>query len=131
MSTDQAATNPSTTDNVPLTLINLTEKAVAEIKRSMEAANYDVNEYLVRVGIMAGGCSGFQYNFTFNKQEEVDENMDDIFHHEGVRVVIDKKSALYLDGTTVDYYDGLERRGFVFENPNAVKSCGCGSSFQA
>ena len=62
---------------------------------------------------------------------KVYEKTDSKYEYHGVPVVVDKKSALYLDGTTIDFYDGLEARGFKFDNPNAVKSCGCGSSFQA
>jgi predicted Zn-dependent protease len=68
---------------------------------------------------------------SFLAQLEADDKLDSKYDYHGVPVVVDKKSALYLDGTTVDFYDGIERRGFTFDNPNAVKSCGCGSSFQA
>ncbi len=62
---------------------------------------------------------------------QFDEKADSKTDQHGITIVVDKKSALYLDGTTVDFYDGLEKRGFTFDNPNAVKTCGCGSSFQA
>ena len=84
---------------------------------------------LLRVGVTGGGCSGFSYALGFDKS--FDDKADSKYDCHGVTVVVDKKSALYLDGTTVDFYDGLEKRGFTFENPNAVKTCGCGSSFQA
>ena len=76
-----------------------------------------------------GGCSGFSYALGFDKT--YDAAVDSKYDYHGVPVVVDKKSALYLDGTTVDFYDGIEKRGFTFDNPNAVKTCGCGSSFQA
>jgi iron-sulfur cluster assembly protein len=79
--------------------------------------------------VTGGGCSGFMYKLAFD--QEYDVVKDAKYEQHGVAIVIDKKSALYLDGTTVDFYDGLDKRGFTFENPNAVKSCGCGSSFQA
>ena len=108
--------------------IKLSEKAAGEVKRIMQEQNYGA-ETLLRVGVNGGGCSGFSYALGFDKT--YDEKADSKSDQHGVTVVVDKKSALYLDGTTVDFYEGLEKRGFTFENPNAVKSCGCGSSFQA
>lgn len=106
----------------------LTEKAASEVKRIIQDQKLG-EETLLRVGVAGGGCSGFQYSLGFDTS--FDEKADSKFHFHGVDVVVDKKSALYLDGTTVDFYDGLEKRGFTFDNPNAVKSCGCGSSFSA
>lgn len=106
----------------------LTEKAAEEVKRIMEQQNLEATNVL-RVGVAGGGCSGFSYQLGFD--DKFDAEADSKFDCHGVSVVVDKKSALYLDGTTVDFYDGIERRGFTFDNPNAVKSCGCGSSFQA
>jgi iron-sulfur cluster assembly protein len=108
--------------------IMLTEKAANEVKRIMADQKLETGTVL-RVGVTGGGCSGFSYALGFDKQ--YDETKDSKYDYHGVPVVVDKKSALYLDGTTVDFYDGIERRGFTFDNPNAVKSCGCGSSFQA
>lgn len=108
--------------------IVLTEKAAQEVKRIMDDQKLEAGTVL-RVGVTGGGCSGFSYALGFDKQ--FDDKVDSRFEYHGVPVVVDKKSALYLDGTTVDFYDGIERRGFTFDNPNAVKSCGCGSSFQA
>jgi len=108
--------------------IKLSEKAAGEVKRIMQEQNYGP-ETLLRVGVNGGGCSGFSYALGFDKT--YDEKADAKSDQHGVTIVVDKKSALYLDGTTVDFYDGLEKRGFTFENPNAVKTCGCGSSFQA
>lgn len=108
--------------------IVLTEKAAAEVKRIMEDQKLEEGTVL-RVGVTGGGCSGFSYALGFDKQ--FDDKVDSKYEYHGVPVVVDKKSALYLDGTTVDFYDGIEKRGFTFDNPNAVKSCGCGSSFQA
>jgi iron-sulfur cluster assembly accessory protein len=105
----------------------LTEKAAAEVKRIMEAQHY--SEHVLRVGVAGGGCSGFSYSLGFS--QDYDEKVDARAEFHGVPVVVDKKSALYLDGTTIDFYEGIDRRGFTFDNPNAVKSCGCGSSFQA
>jgi iron-sulfur cluster assembly protein len=106
----------------------LTEKAANEVKRIMADQKIEP-ETVLRVGVTGGGCSGFSYALGFDKK--FDEKADSKYEYHGVPVVVDKKSALYLDGTTIDFYDGLEARGFKFDNPNAVKSCGCGSSFQA
>ncbi|HVX61365.1 MAG TPA: iron-sulfur cluster assembly accessory protein [Pirellulales bacterium] len=108
--------------------VALTEKAATEVKKIMQEQKFEEGTVL-RVGVAGGGCSGFQYSLGFDKGW--DESTDSKYDFHGVTVVVDKKSALYLDGTTVDFYDGLEKRGFTFDNPNAVKSCGCGSSFQA
>ena len=106
----------------------LSEKAAKEVKRVMTEQKFADN-YVLRVGVAAGGCSGYSYSLGFD--DKVDEAADMKFEYHGVTVVVDKKSDLLLDGTTVDFYEGLERRGFTFENPNVVKSCGCGSSFSA
>ncbi len=108
--------------------IQITEAAASEIQRVMEEQNRPELKY-VRVGVVGGGCSGFQYSFDFTNA--YDETADTMTEQHGVGVVVDKKSDLFLDGTTVDFYTGLEKRGFTFNNPNAVKSCGCGSSFSA
>lgn len=106
----------------------LSERAASEVKRIMEEQKYGEGTVL-RVGVTGGGCSGFSYSLGFDTK--VDEKTDMTTEQHGVRMVVDRKSSLYLDGTTVDFYEGLDRRGFTFDNPNAVKTCGCGSSFQA
>jgi len=108
--------------------IVLTEKAANEVKRIIADQKIDP-EMVLRVGVTGGGCSGFSYSLGFDKT--YDEKTDSKYEFHGVPVVVDKKSALYLDGTTIDFYEGVEARGFKFDNPNAVKTCGCGSSFQA
>ncbi len=108
--------------------VNLTEAAAKEIKRVMSEQDRPELKY-VRIGVAGGGCSGFQYAFDFTNG--YNESEDLMTEHHGVGVVVDKKSDLFLDGTEVDFYSGLEKRGFTFKNPNAVKSCGCGSSFSA
>lgn len=107
--------------------VTLTEKAAAEVKKIMQDQKFE--NVSLRVGVVGGGCSGFQYSLGF--ASDYDDKLDTKLDCHGVTVVVDKKSALFLDGTTVDFYDGLEKRGFTFDNPNAVKSCGCGSSFSA
>jgi len=106
----------------------LTEAAAKEIKRVMSEQNREDLKF-VRVGVVGGGCSGFQYSFDFTNTW--DESADLLNEYHGVGLVVDKKSDLFLDGTEIDFYSGLEKRGFTFKNPNAVKSCGCGSSFSA
>ena len=106
----------------------ITENAVKEVKRIIEEQNLPEGTML-RVGVAGGGCSGFQYSLTFDPKH--DEVSDDLHDFHGIRVVVDKKSNLYLDGTSVDFYESIEKRGFVFNNPNATKTCGCGSSFSA
>lgn len=108
--------------------VTVTEKAVSEIKRVIEGQNMPETTCL-RIGVAGGGCSGFQYSLGFD--ENTDSTKDHISEQHGISVAVDKKSFLYLDGTTVDFHEGLEKRGFTFNNPNAVKSCGCGSSFSA
>ena len=108
--------------------LTLTESAAEKVREIREAQKIESDLFL-RVGINAGGCSGFSYSLTFDK--EFDETKDSKHEQHGVEFIVDKKSALYLDGTTVDFYNGLEKQGFTFNNPNAVKTCGCGSSFQA
>ena len=104
--------------------IKLTEAAAAEAKTYLE----DTKEKYLRIAVEGGGCSGFQYNLTV--VDDYDEKKDTLDHQHGVDVIVDKKSDLYLEGTVLDYHSDISKRGFVFNNPNATKSCGCGSSFQ-
>ena len=106
----------------------LSERAAEEVKKIITEQKLEP-ETVLRVGGTGGGCSGFSDSRGFDTT--FDDKTDAKSEQHGVTVVVDKKSALYLDGTTVDFYDGLEKRGFTFDNPNAVKTCGCGSSFQA
>ena len=107
------------------TEISLTEKALAEIKRIM-SENKVPESYGVRVGVKGGGCSGFTYTLGFDG--EVKEG-DTIIEDNEVKLFIDGKSLFYLSGTELDFSDGLNGKGFVFSNPNATKTCGCGESF--
>lgn len=106
--------------------ITLTEKAAKEVQRFLTEGDFEEGAAL-RVAVTGGGCSGF--NYSLNIVADYDASKDNKTEQHGVPVVVDKKSDLYLDGTTVDYHDGLEQRGFSFHNPNAQKTCGCGSSF--
>ncbi|MDB4670884.1 MAG: iron-sulfur cluster insertion protein ErpA [Pirellulaceae bacterium] len=107
--------------------IVLTEKAAKEVQRAMDEQDRD--DVMLRIGVKGGGCSGFQYALDFD--DTVNEEADMKIEQHGVTVVVDKKCLLYLEGTTLDYYESIEHRGFTFDNPNVTKSCGCGSSFQA
>ena len=104
-------------------IINLSESAKEELKRLLEK-EIEKKEG-VRLSLLAGGCSGLSYHMEFDNKKEKDL-VDDCG---GIKVIIDPKSALYINGITVDYQGGLQGRGFVFTNPNATKSCGCGTSF--
>lgn len=106
-------------------VINLSQKAKEELARllKIEANNPDG----VRLSLLAGGCSGLSYNLEFGKIKENDLIAD----HGGIKIFVDPKSALYLYGVTLDFQGGLTGKGFIFDNPNAKKSCGCGTSFSA
>ena len=106
--------------------VSLTEKAADEVKKIITEQNLPEGTVL-RVGVKGGGCSGFAYSLNF---DTATNERDRVIEIHGVKLAVEKKFDPYLDGTVVDFYDGLEKRGFVFENPNVVKSCGCGSSFQ-
>jgi iron-sulfur cluster assembly protein len=103
----------------------ITEKALGEVRKIMSANNIP-ETYGLRVGVKGGGCSGLSYSLGFDKEAR---ETDKILTKEGIQLFIDPKSLFYLSGTELDYTDGLNGRGFVFNNPNAAKTCGCGSSF--
>ena len=116
-------------------MVTLTELAAREVKGIIERQDETAKEegkeaphLYLRVGVKGGGCSGF--NYSLDLTETVGEN-DEIWNQHGVDVVCDPKSFIYLDGTTVDFKDEVMGRGFVFNNPNATGTCGCGSSFSA
>jgi iron-sulfur cluster assembly protein len=106
--------------------IVLTEKAAGEVKRIAADQAADSPLYL-RVRVVGGGCSGFQHKLDLD--ENVNEKLDEVYELLGVKIVVDKRSALYLDGVTVDFHDDLNKRGFSVSNPHAKTTCGCGSSF--
>ena len=123
------ATEPVTLgvkDTTKTAPIVLTEKAAAEVKRIVAEQDQKEKLYL-RVRVVGGGCSGFQHKLDLDPA--VNEKLDEVFELSGVAVVIDKRSALYLSGVTVDFHDDLNKRGFSVSNPNAKTTCGCGSSF--
>jgi iron-sulfur cluster assembly protein len=105
--------------------IELTAKAAEEIGKIKEE-NGIPQSHILRIGVKGGGCSGLSYVLAF---EESQREGDILIEDKGVKVLVDEKSLTYLQGTVLDYTDGLNGRGFVFNNPMATKSCGCGSSF--
>jgi iron-sulfur cluster assembly protein len=106
----------------------LTETAAREIKSIIQQQELDTDKVRLRVGVKGGGCSGFSYILDLT---ETQKDTDELFEMHGVKIIVDPKSLLYLSGVTVDFRDELMGRGFVFSNPNATSSCGCGSSFSA
>ncbi len=104
--------------------INFTAKAVEMVKDAMAREN--LTGYGIRIGVVGGGCSGFQYSMDF---ENAEKDGDSVYEHEGVKLFIDPMSSMYLQGVTVDYVVGLQGAGFKFTNPNARNTCGCGQSF--
>lgn len=112
--------------------VQLTDRAATEVRRIV--ANKQIPaEFGLRVGVKGGGCSGMSYVLGFDKRRDHDLafDLDGDGADTPITVFMDKRHGLYLMGTTVDYHDGLNARGFVFENPNATQTCGCGSSFAA
>ncbi|MBI4909316.1 MAG: iron-sulfur cluster assembly accessory protein [Acidobacteria bacterium] len=106
--------------------VQVTPKAVAKIRAAF--AREGVSEGGLRLGVLGGGCSGLSYQFKF---EPKCRPTDHVFDYDGVKVFIDPKSMVFLDGMTLDWKDSLIQSGFVFENPHAKRSCGCGTSFSA
>jgi iron-sulfur cluster assembly protein len=106
-------------------MLTLTERAIKEVRRILSEQNLPTGTVL-RVGVKGGGCSGFSYTLGFDDQVS---DVDQIYDENGVKVAVDPKSFLYLNGTELDFEESLMGRGFKFGNPNASKSCGCGESF--
>ena len=105
----------------------MTEKAVKEIKRLQATEAGSAPNTNLRVMVVGGGCSGMSYKLGFETKELTPD--DKVFEQDGVKLVIDNKSFLYLSGTELDFSDGLNGTGFTFNNPNAKRTCGCGTSF--
>ena len=107
-------------------MIKVANSAKDQVSSLMKNDGYDpINDY-VRVGVKSGGCSGLSYDLKFdnNYSEE-----DKVYEDNNIKIIVDKKSLLYLIGTTLEYFGGLNGKGFVFNNPNAQRTCGCGESF--
>lgn len=107
-------------------MIKVSETAKKKVVELMTEEGYDAITDYVRVGVKSGGCSGLSYDLKFDKAQA---DGDKVFEDNGVKIIIDKKSFLYLIGTTLEYSGGLNGTGFVFNNPNANRTCGCGESF--
>ncbi|MCC7261216.1 MAG: iron-sulfur cluster insertion protein ErpA [Candidatus Latescibacteria bacterium] len=107
-------------------MVTVTDSAADKIRTMLDSQGHP--EYGLRMGVVGGGCSGFQYRLAF---ETAAADMDQIIEVNGVRLFIDPKSCLYLNGVRLDYIDGLMGAGFKIENPNARSTCGCGESFSA
>jgi iron-sulfur cluster assembly protein len=106
-------------------IVTLTPRAAVEIRKIKEENNIPQSHSL-RLGVKGGGCSGLTYVLAFDEQPK---DRDTVYEREGITICIDPKSRFYLSGTTLDFSDGLNGRGFVFNNPQAAKTCGCGHSF--
>ncbi len=113
-------------DTQTATGVILTESAAREIRTIVQQQELDVDKIRLRVGVKGGGCSGFSYLLDLTESQK---DTDELFEQHGIKVIVDPKSLLYLGGTTIDFKDEIMGRGFVFQNPNANTSCGCGSSF--
>ena len=107
-------------------MIKVSETAKKKVVQLMTEEGFDAAKDFVRVGVKSGGCSGLSYDLKFDDKSEAE---DKIFEDNAIRIIVDKKSFLYLIGTTLEYSGGLNGRGFVFNNPNAQRTCGCGESF--
>ena len=107
-------------------MIKVSNTAKVKVIELMKDEGFNYNTDFVRVGVKSGGCSGLSYDLKFDKQKEEE---DKVFVDNDVKIIVDKKSFLYLIGTTLEYSGGLNGTGFVFNNPNANRTCGCGESF--
>lgn len=107
-------------------MIKVSEQAKNKVVELMKEDGFNPSSDFVRVGVKSGGCSGLSYDLKFDNNTEED---DKIFEDNGVKIIVDKRSFLYLVGTTLEYSGGLNGTGFVFNNPNANRTCGCGESF--
>jgi iron-sulfur cluster assembly protein len=107
-------------------MISISDSALKQLASLIQADGKNTTDTFVRVGLQSGGCSGLSYDLTFDEQKK---ETDQSFAFEGITLLVDKKSLLYLVGTTLEYSSGLNGKGFVFQNPNATRTCGCGESF--
>jgi len=105
-------------------MLQLTDTAASKVKEIMTQQNPAPNA--LRVAVVGGGCSGFSYHMAFDSQENPSDN---VYQFDGLKVLVDQMSEMYLDGVQIDYIESLEGAGFKFNNPNVKSTCGCGSSF--
>lgn len=129
MSPVDPAAPADTETSKPSRGVQLTERAALEIQRVIKEQGFPVDSTWVRIGAKGGGCSGFTYVLDFDQNGPTE--FDLTFEMHGVNVVVDKKSEFFMGGTELDFNDGLLDRGFVFKNPLASGTCGCGTSFSA
>ena len=106
-------------------MIFISDKAKTRVENIIERDKLS-DDHFVRVSVTSGGCSGLSYNMSFDNENK---KGDEVFEDNGMKLVADAKSILYLLGTTLDFSDGLDGKGFYFDNPNASRTCGCGESF--
>ena len=106
-------------------MVELTPIAVSKVKEILQQQNPQPTG--LRVAVVGGGCSGFSYHMAFENQ--MNENADNVYEFEGLKVMVDQMSEMYLDGITIDYVETIEGSGFKFNNPDVKSTCGCGSSF--
>ncbi len=126
--TTQTVAAPDASTPAPVKGIQVTDRAVEKIRAAMAKEGISPEQGGLRLGVQGGGCSGLTYNIRFDTQPR---ERDRIFQFGGIRVFVDPKSFIYLHGMILDYQETLMQQGFVFVNPNAQKSCGCGTSFSA
>jgi iron-sulfur cluster assembly protein len=107
-------------------MIKVSDQAKLKAIQLMTEEGFNAENDFIRVGVKSGGCSGLEYVLKFDKEKN---ETDQIFEDNGVKIIIEKKSILYLAGTILEYSGGLNGKGFVFNNPNAARTCGCGESF--
>ncbi|HKK26014.1 MAG TPA: iron-sulfur cluster assembly accessory protein [Gracilimonas sp.] len=107
--------------------LTVTDRAISRINEIRQEKQVSESAIL-RVGVVSGGCSGLTYDLDFDNESEIKDN-DKLFNIDGVKILIDMRSFLYLAGTELDYTDGLNGQGFHFKNPNATRTCSCGESF--
>lgn len=129
MSDVAAKTPEAPADKKPQRGVVLTERAAKEILRVIAEQGFPADSTWVRIGAKGGGCSGFTYVLDFDRTGPTE--FDLTYPQHGVNVIVDKKSEFFMGGTMLDFNDGLLDRGFVFKNPQATGSCGCGTSFSA
>ncbi|MDR8394374.1 iron-sulfur cluster assembly accessory protein [Aliifodinibius sp. S!AR15-10] len=114
-------TSKTTTEG---TKVSLTERAARQVRKIKEDEDLD-DELFLRMAVEGGGCSGLSYKLGFDFKTDDDA----VFESHDIEIIVDKKHLMYLEGISIDYPDGLDARGFTFDNPNAEETCGCGSSF--
>ena len=107
-------------------MIKVTSDARIKVSQLMQEEGFNPDVDYIRVGVKSGGCSGLSYDLKFDRLQS---DQDRLFEDNKVRILVDKKSLLYLLGTTLEYSGGLNGKGFIFNNPNAQRTCGCGESF--